>query len=224
LLEGAILDASAKKFSNAGKGGTISLEAGAAINGVEGGGVLSIGEGSQILLAVEQTPREGQFSGTLHLRAPRSESNDEISIDPILGTISGASSISIEGFRIYDLSTEDSISRLTNSLTVDPIVLDSVGDEVVRELSVGLMNSLLRDQVHADSTAFLTVDTESSILERLFDSAPRGTRCARSPRSFQVLKSSTRSIRSLWVPWKLSARAIGISQAFATDQRTRPAC
>jgi filamentous hemagglutinin family protein len=108
----ARLTAHAAEFSRAGKGGEIRLEAGAAVNGVANvGAILDLKAGSSIDLGVDEflpgsfsTPGSsaflGQFTGTLHLRAPRS--GNDVQINPLLGNISGASSVLVEGYRIYN--------------------------------------------------------------------------------------------------------------------------
>ncbi len=111
----------------------------------------------------------GRFQGTLHLRAPRTVDNRGIQIDPISSTITGASAIIAEGFKLYNL-TDDTVGDIT--LTVD------AGS---RTLEVGKLNTLLRDQIDADNEAFFgtTVDSFanestllSSLLARKSDLAP----------------------------------------------------
>jgi hypothetical protein len=88
------------RYDNAGKGGSIFLETRG-----NSGGTLSIGTGSTLNLNVAQTAELGQFSGTLHLRAPQNAASTDLAISPILGTITGASSIIAEGFRVFNLTT-----------------------------------------------------------------------------------------------------------------------
>ncbi|MEI9896966.1 MAG: hypothetical protein WDN28_24680 [Chthoniobacter sp.] len=121
LLNGSQLTVAGKDFDAAGKGGAISLEAGAQRNGVydnsgtldgdgsyDSGAILDIREGSEIDLSVASntaaSSAQGRFSGTLHLRAPRTASGTEVQINPIDGLIRGASSIIVEGYKIYDLN------------------------------------------------------------------------------------------------------------------------
>jgi filamentous hemagglutinin len=112
----AILSVRAPEFSDAGKGGEIRLEAGAAVNGVANlGATLDIQGGSQIDLGVDafvagpytdpaSSAFKGQFTGKLHLRAPQNAAFDDVLVAPIDGTITGASSILVEGYRVYDLT------------------------------------------------------------------------------------------------------------------------
>lgn len=129
------LTAHAAEFSSAGKGGTIRLEAGAAINGVANTtALLDLKAGSAIDLGVDafapglftdpaSSAFRGQFQGTLHLRAPRS--GNDIRISTIAGDILGASSILAEAFRIYDRT------------------------------GIGTLDTFLRDTIHADSTSYI---------------------------------------------------------------------
>lgn len=110
---GAQLTVAAQKFDSAGKGGQISLEAGAAA--ISGGiysvgtGTVDIQEGTSINLSVAALTSAsaglGQFSGTLHLRAPQISGGTDVSINAIQGTIIGASSVTVEGYFIQDLTS-----------------------------------------------------------------------------------------------------------------------
>jgi filamentous hemagglutinin len=165
------LTVAAQRFSNAGKGGHIHLEAGAAVNGSPNTDARldlqkDANTSSSIDLSVKLfSPDDpidvrgeyvegdyliagssafyGKFQGTLHLRAPRTADNSGIQIDPISSTITGASAIIAEGFKLYDL-TDDTVGDIT--LTVD------AGS---RTLEAGKLNTLLRDQIDADNLAFL---------------------------------------------------------------------
>lgn len=113
LENGAALTVAAEKFDNAGKGGSILLEAGTQRDGNSNlYATLGINSGASLDLSVAEfkpgkydavgsSAFEGKFTGTLHLRAPRTAGNDGILIDPIAGTITGASSILAEGFKVY---------------------------------------------------------------------------------------------------------------------------
>ena len=109
LASGALLDASAQQFSAAGKGGAISLGAGASRNGViDAGAMLNLEAGSNINLLVDanqpSSPSRGQFTGTLHLRAPQTAGFNDVQISAIGSDIVGASAITVEGYRLYDRS------------------------------------------------------------------------------------------------------------------------
>lgn len=120
LLAGSVLDASAADFSSAGKGGSVVLEAGSQINGaIDAGAFLDIQTGSTIDLRVASqnagSAALGQFSGTLHLRAPQTAGNADLAINAIDGSIFGASAIIAEGYALYDLSGSGVISSTVQS-------------------------------------------------------------------------------------------------------------
>lgn len=130
LDSGALLDVSGESFSNAGKGGSVALEAGAAINGVaDQSAKISIASGSAIDLRVDdyadgsaEDPSSsafwGRFTGTLHLRAPRigGGAGSGIGIGEIKGDIHGASSIVAEGYKIYEASTGTITSSIQSQI------------------------------------------------------------------------------------------------------------
>ena len=107
LSFGSTLDASGDDFSNAGKGGAITLEAGASRDGVAGAGTLDLRSGSSIDLSVAannaNSAAQGKFTGKLHLRAPQIAG--DVAVNAMDSTITGASSILVEGYKIYDLSS-----------------------------------------------------------------------------------------------------------------------
>ncbi len=110
LASSAILDASAATFDAAGKGGSVILEGGSQRNGIVRTDpiLLNLTTGSVIDLSVaEKTSASaslGKFSGTLHLRAPRNSTNSDLQLAPIGSTITGASAITVEGYKLYDLT------------------------------------------------------------------------------------------------------------------------
>lgn len=124
---GSLLDARGADFNSAGKGGQILLEAGTAINGIsDSTAQLVIANGSRIELGVQtyipgaatdknSSAFQGRFTGSLHLRAPRTNSNSEIGIQPIRGEILGASKILAEGFSVYS-SSGSMTSALQNQI------------------------------------------------------------------------------------------------------------
>ncbi|MEY5016604.1 MAG: hypothetical protein RIS92_2962, partial [Verrucomicrobiota bacterium] len=105
LTASGVLDASARTFDAAGKGGVIRLEAGSQRGGMmNSGAMLRLELGGRVDLSVaEALTRPDQFSGVLQLRAPVS-GGTEIGVDTIRSEIIGASAISVEGFRLYQLS------------------------------------------------------------------------------------------------------------------------
>jgi hypothetical protein len=143
----ASLDVSANKFSNAGKGGSIVLEAGSAIDGVANQeAMLTLDLGSRIDLSVDEfragshntvgsSAFRGQFEGTLHLRAPRAGDDiDDIRVASIGSSINRGSSVLVEGFRVYQPEN-------------------------------GVMNIALRESIHADNEQFMAA-SEASLRSR----------------------------------------------------------
>jgi hypothetical protein len=115
LMPNSALTVRGETYDNAGKGGSIFLSAGACVERVaEGGGtyldinreaVLDLQTASLIDLGVKATAtRSDQFEGTLHLRAPITADGTDIQIGSVDATITGASSIAVEGYSHYDLS------------------------------------------------------------------------------------------------------------------------
>lgn len=114
LLSGSVLTVAAENFDNAGKGGAVSLESGSEINGTAGAAtaILDLQTGSTINLTVASNTANsaslGQFTGTLHLRAPQNATSTDLQINPIhstivdgIGTVAGTSTITIEGYKIF---------------------------------------------------------------------------------------------------------------------------
>ncbi|MEO7932814.1 MAG: filamentous hemagglutinin family protein [Chthoniobacterales bacterium] len=122
LESSSLLTVEGDTFNHAGKGGSISLEAGSGVltNGVytqsgtgtvqiQNGAILNLGvkatynaDGSVSAMKVSEAATLGNFTGTLHLRAPQNVAGTDLGVDPLLGTLLGSpSSIVVEGFRIY---------------------------------------------------------------------------------------------------------------------------
>ncbi len=109
LDSGAQLNAAGRNFSSAGKGGAVTLEAGAEVNGNQNANALvNIQAGSTIDLSVagntESSSAAGDFTGALNLRAPQTAGNASVQIAPIDGAVVGASSVVIQGVQLYDLT------------------------------------------------------------------------------------------------------------------------
>jgi filamentous hemagglutinin len=145
LDSGTLLDVSGASFDNAGKGGSVSLEAGSAVGGVaDQTAAISIAAGSAVDLRVEDykpgdaadpssSAFQGRFTGTLSLRAPRTGAGagSGIGIGEIQGDILGASSILAEGFKIYQAAT-------------------------------GTITSSIQSQIHSEASAYLGASGSSS--------------------------------------------------------------
>lgn len=109
LLNGSRLTVAAQDFNSAGKGGAISLAAGTGRNGVTTTtAFVDVQTGSAIDLSVAANTTAsaalGRSTGTLHLRAPQHAAATDLQVAPINGTITGASSIVIEGYKLTDLT------------------------------------------------------------------------------------------------------------------------
>ena len=66
----------------------------------------------------------GQFSGKLHLRAPRTAANNDLLVKALNGSIIDASSILVEGYKLYDLTASNgnitsAIQNLANSDSIN---------------------------------------------------------------------------------------------------------
>ena len=137
LKSGSSLTVHAKEFSSAGKGGEIRIEAGAAVNGVaDTASSLSILAGSTIDLGVDafvagdyltsgSSAFEGKFTGTLHLRAPRL--GNDVKVDAILGNVTGASSVIVEGYRLYNHSSGLLNNALRTTINTDATAYMNAG-------------------------------------------------------------------------------------------------
>jgi filamentous hemagglutinin family protein len=130
LAGGSLLDVSAARFSSSGQGGQVFIEAGSAINGAANAAArITIADNSTVDLRVDDyaagaatTPGSsafnGEFTGTLHLRAPRTGAGagTGIGINDIQGDILGASSILAEGFKVYQAPTGTITSAIQSQI------------------------------------------------------------------------------------------------------------
>ncbi len=139
LSSSARLTVAGQDFDSAGKGGSITLESGTQRNGIAGTGVVNIQTGSLLDLSVAakiqgdaqtlgSSAYQGQFSGKLHIRAPMNAGLNDVLVNPIQGSIIDASSIVVEGYRLYDLTA-----------------------------SGGAITSTVQTSIHTDAQAFLGV-------------------------------------------------------------------
>lgn len=135
VVDGSKLTVAGEDFSSAGKGGSITLESGTQLNGIIGTGSLDIQTGSVLDLSVASkiagsastmgtSAYNGQFSGKLHLRAPRTAANNDLLVKALNGSIIDASSILVEGYKLYDLTASNgnitsAIQNLANSDSIN---------------------------------------------------------------------------------------------------------
>ena len=106
LASGSLLTVAAQNFSNAGKGGSVTLEAGSETNGAfSTSAVVDIQSGSTIDLSVAASTGAsavaGDFTGTLLISAPQLTDGSDLQVDPINGAILNASNIVVEGYKLY---------------------------------------------------------------------------------------------------------------------------
>ncbi len=119
LLPTSILTVAAKHFDSAGKGGSIYLSAGNSKSDgtVSSTALLDIQASSQMILSVEDyiagsytdvgsSAFNGQFTGTVHLRAPQKTIGGSlgVSVSQLRGDILGASSIFVEGYKVFSVT------------------------------------------------------------------------------------------------------------------------
>ena len=125
LEANALLSVKGDNFNSAGKGGSVSIAAGQEINGnINGSAVVDIQSGATINLSVAAnlgtvSAAAGDFTGTLHLRAPQTANNLDLQINPINGTIVNASQIVIEGYELFNLNN-------AGGATIDSTVKNNV--------------------------------------------------------------------------------------------------
>ena len=161
VQSGALLTVAAAQFSSAGKGGDIQIEAGAQQDGtVNAAALLDLQSGATLDLSVASfvagsyttvgsSAFNGQFQGTLHLRAPRS--GNDVRVDPIESAITGASSVVVEAYKLYDLT--------------------STG---------GTLNTTLRGTINTDAAGFMT-SGEAAMRTKLLTTGDPVTSAALSP-------------------------------------------
>ncbi len=106
LSPGALLTAAGLEFNSAGEGGSVSLET--------TGGAVTIAAKSTIDLSVAANTAAsasiGDFTGTLHLRAPQNPGSTDLAVDALAGNILNASSIVAEGGFAQDAATAGAAS------------------------------------------------------------------------------------------------------------------
>ena len=139
------LSVRADNFDSAGKGGSVFLSAGASVHGAtDPTAALDLQTASTIDLGVNATPeRIDQLGGVLRLRAPQTADGSDLQISHMDSSITGASSIALEGYKLYDVTGTS-----------------------------GEITQSLRDTIASDAQTFfgapgVNSDTAASILNRL---------------------------------------------------------
>ncbi len=180
LLSGAQLSVAGDDFDAAGKGGSITLEAGAQHDGVVGLGAVDLQSGATLDLSVASVvgadaaetaaktaaaAQLGRFTGKLHLRAPQNVAGNDLAVNAIGSTITGASGILVEGYRLFDLTNTS--GAITNTGAINPLGgLLAAGTNV-------------RGSINANGLAFLgaagtTSANYTAMTTRLLGADPQG--------------------------------------------------
>ncbi len=177
LADAATLTVAARQFDNAGKGGAIFLEAGSQTNGtIDRSGFVVIEGGSTIDLSVkadrEGSDLIGRFGGTLHLRAPQFADQSDLQVAPILGSITGASKITVEGYQLYDLTSEGpdngSLSNaLRNQIRTDGQAFAGTGGDPASPTYTAMLARLLAG--NADLEPLVILQPGAEVIHRTGD-------------------------------------------------------
>ncbi len=91
----------------------------------------------------------GEFTGTLRLRAPQNVAGTNLSVNPINGTITGASAITVEGYRIFTPAGGNITTAIQSSINTS---LTTFGNNAIT-----LRNSLLAANASVLSLTPITV-------------------------------------------------------------------
>ena len=177
MTSGSTLTAAGQSFDNAGKGGQITLEAGTSRDGIAGTGTLDLRTGAVIDLSVASNAAGnpnapgssawlGQFTGKLHLRAPQNAAGTDLAINALNATMTGASSITAEGYRLYDLTASGG--------TITPAVQTQIRNDGITFLGTAgtttpnftaMTNRLLAN--NAGLSAFLVLAPGAEVINRM---------------------------------------------------------
>lgn len=143
VQSGASLSVRGDDFSSAGKGGEIRLETGSSQNGlVNSSALLDLQSGATLDLSVASfvagaytTPGSsafyGQFQGKLSLRAPRA--GTDVRVDSIESSILGASSVTVEAYRLYDRTGVGTLdTTLRGTINSDAVAFMNAGESAMR--------------------------------------------------------------------------------------------
>ncbi|HEY0256760.1 MAG TPA: filamentous hemagglutinin family protein [Candidatus Methylacidiphilales bacterium] len=189
LARTAVLNVSGATFSNAGKGGAVTLLSGAyrSVNGADVtdyNGYVDIEAGSTIDLRVAANDdangtvdpslvagnaASGDFSGTLQITAPRIGESD-VAVKAIAGSLLGASSIAVVGNQVYSATAygdgTGNIGGSGDDLAA-AIMNDGnsfLGTNGTASTGSGAMTGRLFGQLDAESQAVANVETGAEIV------------------------------------------------------------
>jgi len=190
LLAGSLLTVHAREYSNAGKGGAVLIEAGSQNNGVirsdafvdlRSGATIDLGVDNYVagdMNVVGSSAFYGFFNGTLHLRAPQNASATDLQVNAIQSTITGASNILVEGYKLYDLTstggvitgTRSSATALPSAGSVQRAVYDNgvafVGAAGTASASYGTMLSRLLGSDAQGLSSIMVIAPGAEIINR----------------------------------------------------------
>lgn len=128
------LDASADTNDSAGKGGAIGIST--------TNGQITLAANSKIDLSVTHPKGDaslGDFSGTLHLRAPQivdgSGNPVGVAINPIQGQITGASQVLVEGYRVFVPSDGTTIDLTEGDIAANGAAFVGLTNSIVSNLT-----------------------------------------------------------------------------------------
>ncbi len=167
----AVLTVAAQDFDAAGKGGSVSLEAGSQVNGViNPTATLELLAGSKIDLSVVSksagSAALGKFSGTLHLRAPQTAGGADVQVSAINGTVVGASSIVIEGYELFT-AADGNIDNVIESVRTSGSTFSGNYVAITDRLTIG--NEALKAVIHVRPGAEIINPTGDLILNSDWD-------------------------------------------------------
>ena len=164
LLSGSLLSVAAQSVDDAGKGGLVTLEAGAETDGNEistsqgrdggthrfsGVPVIDIQTGSVIDLSVAATDKtfDGSLingaTGTLHLRAAQTANNTDVQIDPILGKVVNPSSMVVEGYQVFDAASDGSIDNVETAVMTNGQTFAGIAGQPATSAYTAMLNALI---------------------------------------------------------------------------------
>jgi filamentous hemagglutinin len=172
LASGSVLTVAGQNFNNAGKGGSVTLAAGSETNGqfstsafvdIQGGSTIDLSVAGSGTSAADADA--GEFSGTLHIRAPQLADGTDLQVDPIGGNIVGASNIVVEGYRIYIPSGGLIDSVEGSAATSTPHDGTVYGDaEGFADNSASILSRLLNGTANASQTSLFQITPGAEII------------------------------------------------------------
>jgi filamentous hemagglutinin len=142
LANGAVLNASGAAADAAGQGGSVLLAAG-------DGGQLDLQSGSTISVGA------GGATGSVHLRAPRSNGDSDVAITQLGSQIGGAREITVEAYKAYNDASSVDASVIQADL--DDFAAKGVAGRIADRFGPGVT---ARAGVELRSTGDITLDTD----------------------------------------------------------------